>query len=358
MSLYRRRSNGIWHTRFWVNGHEYRRSCNTTDRKAAGREARQIRAAVERSAPAPLVAASLEIVAAADVSEAVARGATTDHVAKLKSKWTVVLRNLPRGIMVGQINYATVTAYVIARRQAGIRGQTIVREVQALKRALRIAKRQGMIAAVPDEWPAVRGGPKDPKRAGKLVDPMVVRQWLAELPQDARDEATFIGLTGLRAAEVKLVAPDWIRETPGGAAPAVLRLPDWATKSRRERTVGLSEAALAIVSRRLAEQPGREIVFSAANHRTARALACKRLGIAVRISLRDLRHTFASVGVIATGGDLVAVQEALGHTDLRTTKIYLSSTLDRMQGLGSAVGAALLGTKRTTKTAKSRQEKR
>lgn len=345
MSLYQKRSsNGIWWTRFWVNGREYRRSCETTDRKEADRQARKIRVEVENERPRlPVSTISLTKLAADDVSEAIARGATQGHIDALELKWAVVLRNLPPGLDVSGINFGTVNEYIVRRRQAMVKGQTIIREVQCLRRAVKIAKRKDMINQVPDEWPTVRRDPQDPKQTGKLWSPKQVRAVLNELAKDspdAHDELLFAALTGLRSAEIKRVRSSWVVKTPRGASPAVLHLPAEATKSRTERLVGLSKQALEIIERRVEAAPHDIFVFNQADHKKARRLACERLKLPTTLTLRDCRHTFASTAMIGNG-DLVAVQRTLGHKDLRTTEKYLSSTIDRLQGTSAAVGRAL-----------------
>lgn len=48
--------------------------------------------------------------------------------------------------------------YVAQRRQEKARGQSIRKEIQALKRGLTIARRRGSIKQIPADWPAVGMG--------------------------------------------------------------------------------------------------------------------------------------------------------------------------------------------------------
>ena len=338
--LYEHPKTGIWWVRFWLQGREFRRSTRTRNSQAAYVEARRIRVEVEQAGP--VVSAErvlLSKLAAADIASAKARGVTSGHARILETKWLVILRNLPTDLAVQDLNYDTVQNYILKRRGAGIRGQTITREVQALKRLLKIAKRRGMIRELPDEWPTVRSDPQDSQHTGKLWSPDAVAAVLAQLDQDARDEVLFAALTGLRAAELKRVEPSWIRMTPGGMSPAILEIPSLGAKTRTSRTVGIAQTALEIVQRRIAVDPSSPVVFSQANHKKARRLASKRAGLPTTMTLRDLRHSFASWAVVASG-DLVAVQRVLGHRDLRMTERYLSATVDRIQNTSRAVEIA------------------
>jgi integrase len=279
-------------------------------------------------------------LAGEDVTRALAMGADpATRGQTLKWMWAQLLKHLG-DLDVGAVDYDLVLDYIGKRRAAGAKGQTIRREVQALKRGLVMAERRGWIGRAPGHWPAIKSDAPDEKQRGKLHPIESIRLMLGELAPEVRDEVTFVALTGLRAAEVKRVRYAWAEPLPSSSpVPAVLRIPAAASKTRQERIVGLSQEALDILERRFAAKPEAELVFSQENHKKALRDACKRAGVA-RITLRDLRHTYATLALHRTG-DAVAVQAALGHNDLRTTQRYLSSTVERTVSAGASVAAAL-----------------
>jgi integrase len=57
--------------------------------------------------------------------------------------------------------------------------------------------------------------------------------------------------------------------------------------------------------------------------------ACKRAGIK-NLHFHDLRHTFGS-RLIENGADPISVKDLLGHANLKTTEVYLHSSLKRMR---------------------------
>jgi integrase len=277
-----------------------------------------------------------------DTARAEAVGVTAEHKEALEQVWTRITSHFGPTHDAGKLAYGDVEGYIAARRAKGDKGQTIRRDTQALKRAMKAAKRHGMLAKVPDEWPQVRSDAADPKRKGKLHPLPVLLAWLHDLDEDARDEALFDLLTGLRAKELKRAEPSWVEPAPrDSGAVAILRVPAWAAKSRKERVIGLTARAMEIIKRQMAKRKeGETTIFAKASHRTARALACKRIKYNQVITPRDLRHTFATLGVQLTG-DAVGTQGALGHSQLAMTQRYQTATLERVAAASSAVDKAV-----------------
>lgn len=336
MSLYRRPRSPHWWYRFQLHGREYRGSTRTGDRRAATVEERRRRAIAEASPSDRGARGSVDVAQLAewDASRALAEGVAESRAQTLEWIWTPVAAHFG-ATPVHQIDHERITGYVATRRASGVRGQTIRREVQALRRGLGIAKRRGLILTVPDA-PRIRSDAPSPAARGRLHPPAVLAQWIAALPQDARDEVELALRTGLRAAELKRIRAEWVEPAPVGAATRyVLRVPAASAKTRCERVVGLTDAAAAIIRRRVEASPDSEHVLSQESHRRAYRTACATIGYAHRIKLRDLRHTFATLAV-AGSGDPWAALEALGHRDLRTTSLYQHSTEERAAATAAA----------------------
>lgn len=345
MSIYEHKKSRVYWCRFWHNGKEYRRSTGETDRRRAEAAERRIRTEVEDSATVTVESKrsgiKLADLAGLDIERAIAGGTHQEKViASIKLHWRHVLQ-IVGDVPPSDVTYQVAQRYIVSRRNEGARAQTIKRELGALYRGLKIAVRNNWLRYMPRDWPRLKADAPDAKKKGKLHPPEIIAAWLNELTPDARDEAEFVALTGLRATEVKRVRATWVEPAPKGSlCPALLRLPASDTKTRKERVVGLPKSALEIIRRRLQQDPNCEFVFSQSEHKKTHYGAARRIGYDKRITLRDLRHTYATLGLHATG-DATAVQAALGHADLATTQRYLSSTLQRTAAVGAAIEALI-----------------
>lgn len=297
-------------------------------------------------------------MAGLDIERAAADGTTQHHQAALLYQWAQITRLLGADSEPRSITYETVQRYVAARRAEGAMGQTVVREVQALKRACAEAHERGWMPVVPRRWPSVRRDPVGAKRTGKLHPPSIIAQWLEALPEDARDKAEVAALTSLRDAELGRVTAQWIEPAPDGAGvPALLRVPARSSKSRRVRPpLPLVQRALDILKRRIAALPPdapSDTPLLPGNHKRAYRTARKAIGYEPTISHRDLRHTWATLGTAAAG--VHAARDVLGHTSLATTSRYVHGTLE--SGITAALAVeALVGRVDSAEEAKTVSE--
>lgn len=279
---------------------------------------------------------------AADIAETEARGCTERHIVSLRSRARVMARTMP-SLDPAAVDYDFLIEYQRRRRETGTAGQTISREYETLRRALKIAKRRGIDTglALKEEWPKCRRSPADKRKSGKLRDPELLRRYLEELgPGEARDEVMVAMMTGLRSAELKRLRFEWFRPVDGREYAAWLTMPDASTKNRRERGVGIYAPCWEIIQRRGDEccEVLMGPVFSDVDHKAARYAASRRAGSETTITLRDCRHTFATEA-LRSSADAAGVMAALGHSDLAMTQRYQSSTQDRTAAVGAGPAA-------------------
>lgn len=234
-----------------------------------------------------------------------------------------------------RITYDSCTEYVASRRAAKIRGQSIVRELQCLKRVTHSARRRGWIIQEPRDWPRIKKDPKCLKRSGKFVPPEVLRAWLQTLPTNSREAALVWAVTGIRRAELERLRYDDIQDHAGRFS---LSLRDEATKTgaRDIPLPGIAVELLRVRVIREKAQPG-DLVFGETEfNSTFRRAAMVVYG--KNIHPRDLRHTVAT---LLARKDPVAAMRILGHRDLKTTEIYSSSTAEWMSEASEAAALTL-----------------
>lgn len=322
MSLYKR--GRYWHFKFQLKGKSYRGTTGKTSRREATRYAAEYRAAVSQAVG--LNHLTVADMMAHDIDRALGNGTTEKHVEFVEYIWANHIAEFFGAETHPKIlaDYDRLIAYCNWRRSSGVKGQTIRRELQAIRRGLKLAMRKGALDALPLDWPKLKSDPPGARR-GRLIPSDELEDFLGWLEDEAKEQATFCALTGLRAAELRRVRGTWIRSGDESVAGWCV-VPEGGAKTRTERWVPLGKTAMEVAQSAIRRYGRRSELFNR-EHKKAFAGACKELGIK-QISLRDLRHTFLTNALQRTG-DVVAVMAVGGHKNLRTAEIYQHSTRAR-----------------------------
>lgn len=191
-------------------------------------------------------------------------------------------------------------------RGAGLKPASINRYLAILKRVATLAWRwrwteqplAARIELLPGEV-----------RRTEYASPPALRKLLAAAEPALRAPLRFAALTGLRRAELLAAQPAWI-------AGDTLVIPASIAKSARPRIVPLTAEARAI-ARRL------PFALTAAQLRFAFERARAKAGVPT-LRWHDLRRSFGT-WLLQGGASLAAARDLLGHSDVKTTSIYLAT---------------------------------
>lgn len=119
-----------------------------------------------------------------------------------------------------------------------------------------------------------------------------------------------------------------------------LTVPDWADKAKQGFSVFLAAEVVGLLKKR---QPNAASCWVFPNPKTGKPyhscraaweMVRKRAGLPT-LRTHDLRHTFASM-MLESGADIIDVQAALAHTQLKTTTVYLHLLDSRKQNKANA----------------------
>lgn len=251
------------------------------------------------------------------------------------------------GMSAERIRRADVAKYIQARKEDGVSGSTINRELDLLSAASNYVR-------VTLEWNvqnAVSGmSLKEPEGRLRWITREEAERLIAEASKERWKSphlADFIRLalnTGCRKNE--LLKLSWNRVDFDAG---YIRLEGENTKNGKRRIVPLSGIARSALENRAqfrAEHcPASPWVFAHRNGERIQFLqngfksACKRAGI-TDFRVHDLRHTCAS-WLVSAGVPLFEVKELLGHSSIEMTERYahlspdnlsrVANTLDRLQ---------------------------
>lgn len=224
--------------------------------------------------------------------------------------------------------------------RSGLDARSIAQVLAALRSYFRFAEREGAIEQSP------MAGLKPPKRGKKLpavLDVDQTQQWV-EVPTDDelghRDRAMLelFYSCGLRLSE--LCGLKWQDIQLEAAELRALG------KGQKTRLLPIGREALAALSAWREQQqregpaspyvfPGRSGPISPRAVQLRVKLLAQRQGLWQRSYPHLLRHCFAS-HLLESSGDLRAVQELLGHADIRTTQVYTHLNFQHLAGVYDA----------------------
>jgi site-specific recombinase XerD len=244
----------------------------------------------------------------------------------------------------GTLTLGQVLSYVESRRRK-VRGQTVKREIEALRRGLLEARRFGLLQRDPIDWAlmeTIHSDAPNPRTKGKLWATDDIARVFGCLSKKAitaghLDRCRVIMLTGLRLTELHRVTPAMVVTTPDEPWPGVLELTPEAAKWGQSRAIPLAEPALELLRRW--ESPDRETLFPAKKPNKSLMLASENAGFDTVLTPRDLRVWY--LNAVERIGGAVAAQYLGGHTNVATTGLYLKP--ERQRALHAAYEVATQG---------------
>jgi len=237
-----------------------------------------------------------------------------------------------------------VTSFLREEVERGRSGASTARYLSAVRSFLKFLVDEGRIpssAAETVESPALW------RRLPVVLSSGEVERLLTSPPGDTplglRDRALLEVLyaTGARASEAVGLSPEGVDLQTGYARVF--------GKGRKERIVPLGRAAIAAVRAYLENGRPRLVIAQDCGRlfvtRTGRPLGRERVwrivrdcaraaGIAKAVHPHTLRHSFAT-HLLQGGADLRAIQEMLGHANVKTTELYTHLDASRLRSVHS-----------------------
>jgi len=227
--------------------------------------------------------------------------------------------------MVHDICVRKIEAYKSMRMAAGIAPVSMNSELKVLSCIFKFGVENGYV----EEIPKIRRV-KVPKKPHRFLSTDEIAKVIAAARADVRPMLQLMIFTGLRKGEVRFL--EWSDVDLKNRLIHVRSKETWSPKTEGSaRTIPLCdpayEAPLMAWERAQKRTEKSMLVFpgrkgSLNDVRESLNGACKRAGIP-HVRVHGLRHTFGSQMAMA-GADPFAIMKAMGHTDIKTTMIYVS----------------------------------
>jgi len=241
-----------------------------------------------------------------------------------------------------QLDLKNLTSYLQFQYERGLKASSIARKLVALKTLFRFLLLEGVITHSVAE---LLNSPQLWQYLPKVLSPEKVDALLiAPAREDGyplRDRALLALLyaTGCRASEVANLTLEQVRLSEGHAR--------CLGKGNKERLVSLNPVAIAALEAYLVQERPRLVGNRESEHllitRTGRPITrltiwrlvkryAARIGCSKQVSPHTLRHSFAT-HMLAGGAEIRALQEMLGHANIRTTQIYTHVEHSRLKSI-------------------------
>jgi integrase len=235
----------------------------------------------------------------------------------------------------GAITPLDVERFRAKRLEAGIKKSTSNRELALLKRMFHLAADWGYSAANPVTKVKLFSERDNLKERVLTADEET--KLLAHCAPHLRPIVVFALNTGMRRGEI--LGLRWDQVDPAGKSVLVKR-----TKSGRDRSIPLNDAAAGVIKAQRKTSPGSYVFPSTKGKEFMRTVdhsfgrACRLAGI-VGLRFHDLRHTFAT-RLIRRGADIITVQALLGHYAVTVTQRYTHTGADEKRRAVEALARA------------------
>jgi integrase len=298
----------------------------------------------------------------AEFSKRFAEQMESDHADKPKTlsyyqnSLKMLARYQPlRTARIDRIDKEMIAAYVVKRRAMKKRNgkplkiATVNRELECLRRLLRLAA----------DWNVIAKAPKISRQPGEIGRERILNHgeeqaYLAVAKQPLRDIATAIADDGFRPEEVFRMRWEDIRLKPAGKAQyGWIHVPFGKTKYAK-RNVSMTQRVRSLLEMRWEQQgrPSEGWVFPAATAsghtdsvKSQHARALKDSGLAPvkgselePIVLYSFRHTMLT-RLGEAGADAFAIQKIAGHSSVLVSQKYVHPTAGRIEDAFTALEA-------------------
>ncbi len=227
--------------------------------------------------------------------------------------------------LVSDIDVRSVEAFKTLRMAKGISPWTMNSELKVLSCILKFGVENKYI----EEIPRIRRV-KVQKKSPRFLSVEEIGKVLASARPEVRPMLHLLIFTGLRKGEVRHL--EWSDVDLNNRLLHVRPKETWGPKTESSaRTVPLCDPAVEALQMAWERAEKRKVRSSLVfpgrkgplnDIRESLNGACKRAGVP-HIRVHGLRHTFGSQMAMA-GADPFAIMKAMGHTDIKTTMIYVS----------------------------------